>query len=94
MAERIFDLQPMSVGDILDRTVRIYRRYFLHALAIAAVPYLVFAPLAWMEALGDGDGFSGVLNWLKFVLLSLSTAALNRSISERCLGGSPTLSMA
>ena len=34
MLSPTFDLQPMSTGDILDRTIRLYRRHFLHTLAI------------------------------------------------------------
>src|SRR5574337_1642943 len=39
MAVLIFDIRPMSVGDILDRTLHLYRRHFFHTLGIAAVPY-------------------------------------------------------
>jgi len=46
MATSAFDLEPMSIGDILDRTVRLYQRSFLHTVGIAAVPYLLIIPLA------------------------------------------------
>ncbi len=46
MATSAFDLEPMSVGDILDRTVRLYQRSFLHTVGIVAVPYLLIIPLA------------------------------------------------
>ncbi len=44
MAAPVFDLQPMSIGDILDRTVRLYRRNFLHTLGIVSIPYLLLLP--------------------------------------------------
>src|SRR5215210_3130314 len=33
-------LEPMSVGDVIDRAVRLYRRHFVSLVAIAAVPIL------------------------------------------------------
>jgi hypothetical protein len=33
-------LEPMSIGDIIDRSVRLYRRNFGSLLAVAAVPSL------------------------------------------------------
>lgn len=34
-------LEPMSTGDVIDRAVRLYRHYFAHLVAIAAVPTLI-----------------------------------------------------
>jgi len=48
MAGIAFDLQPMSIGDILDRTVRLYQRAFLHTLGIVAVPYFLIVPAVAM----------------------------------------------
>src|SRR5215469_17684493 len=39
------DLRPLSLGDILDRTVLVYRRRFLLFLGITAIPQLCV--LAW-----------------------------------------------
>ena len=50
MAGLALDLQPMSIGDILDRTVRLYQRAFLHTLGIVAVPYLLIVPAIAMGA--------------------------------------------
>ncbi len=104
MAAPVFDLQPMSIGDILDRTVRLYQRYFLHLIGIASVPYLLLIPIivmvgstvlvtrnpaAFMKPgviLGLG-GLGLVFLWLNFA----SMGALARSISERFLGGAPTI---
>jgi hypothetical protein len=104
MLSPTFDLQPMSTGDILDRTIRLYRRHFLHTLAIVSLPYILIVPI-WALI---GSGFWGrggpafwrnpavvaglvffgmVYLWLYFV----SMGALARSVSERFLGGTPTL---
>jgi hypothetical protein len=104
MLSPTFDLQPMSTGDILDRTVRLYRRHFLHTLAIVSLPYLLIVPiwaLIGTEIWGPGRPapwrnpavvaglvvFGMAYLWLYFV----SMGALARSVSERFLGGTPTL---
>jgi hypothetical protein len=35
------DLRPLSLGELLDRTFFLYRRYFLLFIGISAVPYLL-----------------------------------------------------
>ncbi len=104
MAAPAFDLQPMSIGDILDRTVRLYRRNFLHTLGIVSIPYLLLLPvnvglspargtplgpqLLQRPGLIAGASLLGLAAiWLTFV----SMGALARSISERYLGGAPTI---
>jgi hypothetical protein len=104
MLSPTFDLQPMSTGDILDRTVRLYRRHFLHTLAIVSLPYILIVPF-WALI---GSGFWGrgrpapwrnpaVVAGLAFFVLAylwlyfVSMGALARSVSERFLGGTPTL---
>ncbi len=99
-----FDLQPMSTGDILDRSVRLYRRHFLHTLAIVSLPYFLIIPVWAVLGTGFGGmgGFVAFQNpaliagvslfglaylWLYFV----SMGALARSVSERFLGGTPTV---
>lgn len=53
-------LRPMSLGEILDRTVQIYRGQFLAFLGIAAVPYvLALFPLSAFLLLEFGLGTSG-----------------------------------
>ncbi len=104
MAAPVFDLQPMSIGDILDRTVRLYQRSFLHTLGIVAVPYLLIVPLGavfgsmfWVTkdpkallnpaVIGAAILLVLAFFWLNFV----SMGALARSVSERYLGGAPSL---
>lgn len=92
----------MSTGDILDRTVRLYRRHFLHTVAIVGVPYLLIVPFSALTgglAWGAGPGSpglsatvvaAGVLFVLAYFWLScVSMGALARSVSERFLGGTP-----
>lgn len=104
MLSPTFDLQPMSTGDILDRAIRLYRRHFLHTLAIVSLPYILIIPIwallgvgAWGQGRGapwqnpavvGGLGLFGLAYlWLYFV----SMGALARSVSERFLGGTPTI---
>ncbi len=104
MLSPTFDLQPMSTGDILDRTIRLYRRHFLHTLAIVSLPYILIIPIwgllgatAWGQARPapwQNPALVAVLVpsilaylWLYFV----SMGALARSVSERFLGGVPTI---
>jgi hypothetical protein len=104
MAAPVFDLQPMSIGDILDRTVRLYQRSFLHTLGIVSVPYLLLVPLlavfgSVLWATRDPRAFlrPAVLAGVFFVLLAffwlnfVSMGALARSVSERYLGRTPSL---
>jgi hypothetical protein len=101
----MYDLQPMSIGDILDRTVRLYRQGFLHNIAIVAIPYILLIPVgvlffgSTLATTGDPrmllrPGILGLFAillvayvWLTFV----SMGALARSVSERYLGGTPTV---
>jgi len=102
LATPIFDLQPMSTGDILDRTMRLYRRHFLHNLGIVSIPFLAIFLI--MLGFGSMAGSapraffrSGIIAplvvlglvaiWLYFV----SMGAMARSVSERFLGGTPTV---
>jgi len=102
LAKPILDLQPMSTGDILDRTIRLYRRHFLHTLGIVSIPYLaiflVGLPLGSMagsdpkvlirpDVIAILVAFGLVAIWLYFV----SMGAMARSVSERYLGGTPTI---
>lgn len=104
MAGPVFDLQPMSVGDILDRSVRLYKRAFLHTLGIVALPFLLaismgavsvpFVGIAVSRRGRPGPGLmaAGGLFILLFIWLSfVSMGAMARSVSERFLGGTPTI---
>ncbi len=104
MKKSTFDLQPMSLGDILDRAVRLYRRHFLHTVGIVSVPYILIVPVS--AAIGSVSWVTGdpralfkrdliafaVLMVVALVWLSfMSMGALARSVSERFLGEEPTV---
>jgi hypothetical protein len=56
MSQSGFDLRPLSIGDILDRTFLLYRRYFPLFLGITAIPQ-VFV-LAWnLAQVRHGRGY-------------------------------------
>ncbi len=107
MKPATLDLQPMSTGEILDRAVRLYRRHFLHTLAIVSLPYLLIIPasallgaslvlrgrgMPWQNPVLLGGAF--VFGLAYVWLWFVSTGALARSVSEHYLGGTPTLWMA
>jgi hypothetical protein len=104
MMKPVFDLQPMTLGDILDRTIRLYRRDFLHNLGIACVPYVLLVPFwAFLSVPGAGSGDPRALftagTIIPIALMGLlggaaylaSMGAMTRSVSERYLGGAPSL---
>ncbi len=97
------DLRPMSLGDILDRSIRLYRENFLHTVGIVAAPNIIIFPVAAAlgvtVALGGGPRTLlrpgviaiGGLAVVGIIWLSfLSMGALARSVSERFLGEQPT----
>jgi hypothetical protein len=104
MLSTTFDLQPMSTGDILDRTIRLYRRHFLHTLAIVSLPYILIIPI-WAVLGGTAWGQARPAPWQNPALVAVlvpsilaylwlyfvSMGALARSVSERFLGGTPTI---
>jgi hypothetical protein len=104
MLSPTFDLQPMSTGDILDRTIRLYRRHFLHTLAIVSLPYILIIPI-WALLGGTAWGQARPAPWQNPALVAMlapfflaylwlyfvSMGALARSVSERFLGGTPTI---
>jgi hypothetical protein len=44
-----YDLRPLSLGEILDRTFSLYRRHFLLFIGIAAVPQLALLAIGWAQ---------------------------------------------
>ena len=104
MATPMYDLQPMSIGDILDRTVRLYRQGFLHNIAIVAIPYILLIPagvLFGSTLVMTGDprmlmrpgilGLFAVLGVAYVWLTFVSMGALAWSVSGRYLGETPTV---
>ena len=105
MAAGAFDLLPMSIGDILDRTVRLYRRHFFHILGIVGLPYLLMIAGGAVGGMSAGAAAgraqairtpAAALGMALLVLAGIwlsfiSMGALTRSISERYLGRSPDI---
>ncbi len=86
-------LRPMSLGEILDRTVQVYRKRFLAFVGIAAVPYaLALFPLSaflllefWFGSSGTGligsTGSSILIGVGVFVAVPVWIAAAGLSIA-------------
>jgi hypothetical protein len=71
-------LAPLGAGDLIDRAVRLYRRYFLILISIAAPPVLVSAlgstitTIAWRELTAT----SSDLNMALYVIILLAGIAI------------------
>ena len=104
------EFRPMSVGQIVDQTFRLYRRNFVRFMVIVAIVQVPIALLTLMlnlisrrivEERSASDAaaavaISGILIVLFFAMISksLSNAALLKSVSESYLGRSVTVGQA
>lgn len=96
------DLRPLSVGEILDRTFSLYRRYFLLFIGIAGIPRLLVLalqlPRIWLSQDATrlsattltGALFSVVLAVVSVVAYLFSQGGSVIAISEIYLGRSIT----
>jgi len=104
MAASEFDLRPMSVGDILDRTVGFYRRHFLYVVRTVAVVAPVLGPLSiWRPSLTDlmanwpaQRGVQEIAWWMLLYVaegwfFSLGQGAIAYSIAMSFVGEAPTV---
>lgn len=98
------DLRPMSVGELLDRTFSVYRDSFLLWIGIVVVPQLFYFATTLiartlqttqrMEAIVASLAVIGV-GWLIYwIAMTVSQAAVVGAVSERYLGGAPTVASA
>ena len=89
-------LRPLTTGELLDRTLRTYRKHFLLFLGISAVPSLVdlVLKLGLQISLGLGrrdanpviTGLVGLaLVLLSFVISAVITAATTFGVSDLLL---------
>jgi hypothetical protein len=99
------DLRPLSLGEILDRTFTIYRRYFLLFAGIAGIPQIIVLALeiarlilAGKSGASTGFGFSltGVVVALLYLIVALfayliSQAASVLAVSDLYLGRSVSM---
>ena len=68
-----YDLRPLSLGEILDRTFSLYRSHFLLFIGIAGIPRLCMLPINWAQAALPGkswstSGLAGAV-WLLAILI-------------------------
>jgi hypothetical protein len=99
-ADSLPQLQPLTLGQIFDRAIRLYRRnfaYFVGIVAIVQVPLValqLLIALAPMNRNSDpfaiaGFGVFGTLflYFLSFILVQgIGTAAMTRSVADNYLG--------
>lgn len=89
MTERVWQLRAMSVAELLDETVRLYRHNFLTFVGIVA---LLQVPMSILTAAltaypGQSRGVTVLPVILDYLVINnLVTAALAWAISNRYLG--------
>lgn len=93
-------LRPLSMGQIMDQAIRLYRRNFVAFVGIVAlvqIPTIAMQFLFTLTAVNSGAGVDtvgGILSlstiltsFLSFVLVQgLGTAAMTRAVSDNYLG--------
>ncbi len=102
-----YQLAPMTTGEILDRSFRLYRSHFIRFIAIVAIVYVPIALLSTvlqhvvLTASRGGEDMVGlrvvgslVLAFGTILAMSLCNAALLKSISESYLGGDVSVGQA
>jgi hypothetical protein len=62
------ELRPLSLGEILDRTFTLYRRYFLLFLGISAIPQLLVLAFQLVQ---DEFPQTGALNLVMLAVLMI-----------------------
>ena len=94
----MWTLRPLSVGEVLDTTVGVYRRAFVPLLLVAVVTQGI--PLLWGAYVDSRDAFSErpvllIARLLTIVILgSIGSAASTFIVAETYLGRSLTMSEA
>jgi hypothetical protein len=108
MAYSIPTLRPMGVGDLLDETIRVYRRHFLVFVGIGAVLWVPMAVLQLVPqtlvhssrlapdtgSLGSATGLAWIINLLSGLAYIAFELAITCAVSEAYLGRRPTLGAA
>jgi hypothetical protein len=94
------DLRPLSMGEILDRTFSLYRRYFVLFVGISAIPQILVLALRLAQILLLPPTYSSLSStiWLGLVILVASLVAYLLSqggtvlaVSELYLGRPTTI---
>lgn len=91
----------MSIGELLDRTFSIYRDSFLLWIGIVVVPQLFYFAVNLMSHAMQATGRTAAVvaslaligvGWLVYwVTVTISQAAVVSAVSDRYLGGAPTV---
>ena len=90
----LLDLRPLSIGELLDRTFRLYRNNFFTFLGIVALTqlpaYLIALSTDPLLEYGSSQRITGFLTIITFLLTigftQLGAAALTKAISDSYLG--------
>jgi hypothetical protein len=65
------ELRPLSLGEILDRTFSLYRRYFLIFVGISGIPQLIVLALTMTQLFTVGRGGTGKISIGTNLILTL-----------------------
>jgi hypothetical protein len=98
-------LTPLTLGELLDRTIQLYRRYFLVFVGILAIPNVFLVPLQlanlWIRRTGGPMNLttsigalvgSMILIIMGVVVLSMAQAATVVAVSRLYLGQNASVS--
>ncbi len=102
MAHDTFRLRPLGVGDLLDETVRLYRRHFALFVGIAACVFIPAGLVGFVQQLallgGQTPVMVGLFSLLPAPVLGLANLAMSLAmiyaVSELYLGRNPTIGRA
>src|SRR5581483_10646049 len=100
-----FDLRPLRLGEILDRTFSLYRRNFLLFIGICGIPHLLTLAIGLVQiyliqypALRSGHGTAAAVMlwrvaWIGIVVYLLSQGGTIFAVTEIYLGRSTSISV-
>lgn len=101
------ELRPSSLGEILDRTAQMYRKYFLLYFGIAAIAYsgvlilsllantLLFAQIRSQAKVAGFSVFAGLgIGLISMLPIAIAMAAVIRAVAANYLGQATTIRQA
>lgn len=88
-----YTFTPLSMGQLLDRAFRLYRRNFLTFVAIIAIVQLVPTLFNLLAALGPEFALAPSLGTIAGSVIGLfGSAAITIATTQSCFGQTPTIS--
>ena len=88
-----YPLTPLSMGQILDRSFWLYRRYFLTFVGIVAIVQLIPSLFNLLAALGPSFAFAPSLGTIIGSVAGMfSSAAMAVAVAQAYLGQTPSIS--